>query len=82
MSHKHTDIYDRDCDAALGWIARLHSDQASEEDRQAFALWLGANPTRRRAFDNMLALWDDLGSVRHPQCDWHPRTTKSEVIWE
>lgn len=65
MSHEHTDTYDRDCDSALGWIARLQSDQASGEDREAFALWLAGDPARRRAFDSMLALWGDLGSVRH-----------------
>ena len=65
MSLEHTDTYDRDCDSALGWIARLQSDESSREDREGFALWLAADPARRRAFDNMLALWGDLGSVRH-----------------
>lgn len=65
MSDEHTERYDRDCDSALGWIARLQSDKASQEDREAFALWLAADPARRGAFDNMLALWGDLGSVRH-----------------
>jgi hypothetical protein len=38
VSGQHTDTYDRDCDAALGWIPRLQSDKASQEDREAFAL--------------------------------------------
>ena len=53
-----------DCDAALGWIARLRSDAASDEDRQAFALWLAEDPGHRQAMDQMLDLWDDLGVVR------------------
>ena len=54
-----------DCDAALGWIARLRSDAASDEDRQAFALWLAEDPGHGQAMDQMLDLWDDLGVVRH-----------------
>lgn len=65
MSHEHTKTYDRDCDSALGWIARLHSEESTREDHEGFALWLAEDPARRSAFDSMLALWDDLGSVRH-----------------
>lgn len=51
-------------DAALGWIARLRSDQASAADRASFALWLGEHPRHRRAMDQMLELWDDLGALQ------------------
>lgn len=57
--------FERDCDAALGWIARFRADDASEEDHRAFALWLAANAGHRQAMDLMLELWDDLGSVQH-----------------
>ena len=52
-------------DQACAWIARLRADTVSEEDHQAFALWLAANPAHREAMDAMLELWDDLGVLRH-----------------
>lgn len=64
MDHHGTDNFERDCDLALGWIARLRSSTACEEDRQSFALWLAGDPARRDAMDHMLELWDDLGAVR------------------
>ena len=56
-------------DQACHWIARLRSDTVSEEDQQAFALWLAANPAHRKAMDAMLDLWDDLGVVRFMPVD-------------
>lgn len=55
--------FDKDCDDALGWIARLRSDTANENDRKAFALWL-APDEHRAAMDQMLELWDDTAVVR------------------
>lgn len=63
VNNTATDNDDKACEAALGWIARLRSDQSSEEDRQAFALWLGQDAANARAMDQMLDLWDDLGVV-------------------
>ena len=56
-----TATYDSDCDQALGWITRFRADNVSDQDRQHFALWLAGAPERRRAMDDMLELWDDLG---------------------
>ena len=64
MDRKDTDNFERNCDLALGWIARLRAASATEEDRQSFALWLAGDPQRRRAMDHMLDMWDDLGCVR------------------
>ena len=50
--------FDRDCDDALGWIARFRSETASEDDRRRFALWL-VDDGHRAAMDQMLELWDD-----------------------
>ena len=55
--------FDKDCDDALGWIARFRSDAASENDRNDFALWLAQNE-HRAAMDQMLELWDDTAVVR------------------
>jgi transmembrane sensor len=65
VNHKHSDSFESDCEAALGWIARLRSDTASDEDRQSFALWLAEDAGHGQAMDSMLDLWDDLGAVRH-----------------
>ncbi len=47
-------------DQACQWIARLRADDVSEADREAFALWLAANPAHGEAMDAMLAMWEDL----------------------
>ncbi|MDO8860222.1 FecR domain-containing protein [Haliea sp. E1-2-M8] len=65
MNQTFTRQFERDCDAATSWIARFRSDDASEQDHRAFALWLAADASHRQAMDLMLELWDDLGSVRH-----------------
>lgn len=65
MNQTFSPQFERDCDTALGWIARFRADDASEEDHRAFALWLAADTGHREAMDLMLELWDDLGSVRH-----------------
>ena len=67
MSQQANEQYEQTCNAALGWVARLRSDDASEEDRQSFALWLGEHRSHRAAMDEALELWDDLGVVRHMQ---------------
>lgn len=61
MDPQGREQFERECDAALGWIARLRSDAVTERDRQSFALWLAENPSHKRAMDDMLELWDDLG---------------------
>lgn len=59
---RHGRTHEDDCDTALGWIARLRSDAVSEQDRQAFALWL-AEDGHRDAMDQMLDLWEELGQA-------------------
>ena len=52
-----------DHDTALGWIARFRSESATDEDRQAFALWLQQDPHHKQAMDSMLDMWQDLASI-------------------
>ena len=62
----------------MGWIARLRSDQSSQEDLQSFALWLNEDSSHHRAMDQMLELWDDLGVVRRlPQEATPPKAANS-----
>lgn len=72
MNQQANQQYEQLSDAALGWIARLRSDDASEDDRQAFALWLGEHRSHLQAMDDALELWDDLGVVRHLQVEEQP----------
>lgn len=73
MNPQGTDSYEHACDTALGWIARLRSDQSSQEDLQSFALWLNEDSAHHRAMDQMLELWEDLGVVGKL-----PRETESQ----
>ncbi|KZX58208.1 hypothetical protein A3709_01700 [Halioglobus sp. HI00S01] len=56
--------FEHACDSALGWIARLRSDQVSTKDREFFVLWLSEDTSHRAAMDQMLDLWDDLGVLQ------------------
>ncbi len=68
-------------DAALGWIARLRDDSACDEDRQAFALWLGEDNSHQRAMDEALDLWDDLGVVRCLTAARESATAANQSRW-
>ncbi len=74
MSDSHgkaaqTSINDALLDEASVWIARLSNDQASEQDHQRFALWLGKSAKHRAAYDQIEALWLDLGCVKYSSTD-------------
>lgn len=56
-------------DEASVWIARLSNDQATEQDHQRFALWLGKSAKHREAYDQMESLWLDLGCVKYTSLD-------------
>jgi len=51
-------------DTALSWIARFRSGSATDEDRQAFALWLQQDQRHKQAMDSMLDMWQDLAIIR------------------
>ncbi len=81
MNQTLSEQFERDCDAALSWIARFRAEDASEEDHRAFALWLAADAGHRQAMDLMLELWDDLGSVRHlPFDEPHPMPELAQTL--
>lgn len=64
MNMYDTSSEDRLCDTALSWIARLRSSAVTDADRGDFALWLAKDASHQRAMDEMLDMWDDLGSVK------------------
>jgi transmembrane sensor len=50
-------------DEALAWVARLQGDSVSDNDIDAFALWLGADSSHPPAMDAAIALWEELAVV-------------------
>jgi transmembrane sensor len=64
MLLNQSDIAEDPRDTALAWIARFRSDFATDEDRQAFSLWLSQSPAHKLAMDSMLDMWADLGCIK------------------
>lgn len=48
---------------AAGWVARLSSRDATEDDRRRFEHWKAKDPAHAAAFDEMNVLWSDLAGV-------------------
>ncbi len=51
---------------AAGWVARLQSSDATEEDRRAFARWCARHPANEGIYAELSALWGDLKDVPIP----------------
>lgn len=49
---------------AADWLARLHADDRSVHDEADFRAWLGADPSRARAFEKASGIWDAVGGLR------------------
>ena len=81
MNPQGNDSFERACDAALGWIARLRSDQSSQEDLQSFALWLNEDSSHHRAMDQMMELWDDLSVVSKLPLEQQPQQAANAPRW-
>ena len=47
---------------AAGWVVRLHSDQRTQADQDAFRDWLDADPAHLEAFSANAAIWDSMGA--------------------
>ncbi len=67
-------------DDASEWIARLSNNQASEQDHQGFALWLGKSAEHRAAYDQMEALWLDLGCVKYSTDKHDPSLQENQPL--
>ena len=48
---------------AANWLTRLHDEDVTDADRQAFNTWCEADPRHAVAIDRMRALWGSLDSV-------------------
>jgi len=49
---------------AAAWLARLHADDRSDADENAFRTWLAAKPENARAFEAVTNLWDLADGLR------------------
>jgi ferric-dicitrate binding protein FerR (iron transport regulator) len=49
---------------AAVWLARLHSDQRSEETERDFRAWLASDALHAAAFERMTNTWEATGILR------------------
>ncbi len=50
--------YDAITDAAAHWCMRLHEEDCTSAEREAFAAWLKADPRHAVEYEAMLEIWD------------------------
>lgn len=55
--HTHTQD-DAITEAAAQWCMRLHEPDCTEQEREAFAVWLKADPLHALEYEAMLDIWD------------------------
>ncbi|WKD49127.1 FecR family protein [Microbulbifer spongiae] len=56
-------------DQACAWVARLRSDAMSPKEKRDFAAWLSMSEKNRCAFQDITALWGDLGALSYMPLD-------------
>ena len=54
---------DRIAEDAAGWVARLQSSDATEQDRRDFERWLQFDPAHEAAYEEFKGLWTELKDV-------------------
>ncbi len=63
---------------AAVWLARLHSDQRSEEMERNFRDWLAGNAQRAAAFERMTNTWEATGALRSRPAAVAPEAPKAQ----
>ncbi|EJM71213.1 FecR family protein [Pseudomonas sp. GM55] len=58
--------YDAITDAAAHWCMRLHANDCTEQERQAFEQWRDAHPLHAIEYEAMLEIWDVAGDLPRP----------------
>ncbi|VVM94183.1 FecR family protein [Pseudomonas fluorescens] len=59
--------YDAITDAAAHWCMRLHANDCTEQERQAFEQWRNAHPLHAFEYEAMLEIWDVAGDLPRPE---------------
>jgi transmembrane sensor len=54
---------DRIAEEAAGWVARLQSSDATDDDREQFARWLAIDPSHGALYEELRTLWGQLKDV-------------------
>ena len=54
---------DRVAEEAAGWVARLQSSDATDDDREQFSRWLAIDPSHGVFYEELKALWARLKDV-------------------
>lgn len=77
MNHDDRLFSDQDSaisDAAAQWCMRLHAEDCTAEDRQAFLEWLAVDPRHEPEYHAMVEIWRvaDLLPRRVPVLELHP----------
>lgn len=58
--------YDAMTEAAAQWCMRLHDDDCTDQEREAFALWLRAHPQHAIEYDAIQEIWDVSDHLSRP----------------
>ena len=58
--------YDAITEAAAQWCMRLHEPDCTRPAREAFAVWLSANPLHAQEYEAMLDIWGISGYLTRP----------------
>ncbi|MFS0827170.1 FecR family protein [Pseudomonas phoenicis] len=76
MNHERLPPSDPDAitDAAAHWCMRLHADDCTEAERQAFTQWLAADPRHVEEYKAIGAIWQNVEHVprSHAQLAYNP----------
>ncbi|WP_031325387.1 FecR/PupR family sigma factor regulator, partial [Pseudomonas taiwanensis] len=66
-------------DAAAHWCMRLHAEDCSVAEREAFARWLAADPRHAEEYQAMLEIWQtaDLLPRNATVIDFNPPLQKA-----
>lgn len=62
-SRRERAIDRRVAEEAAGWVARLQSSDATEQDRREFQIWLQQDRHHQEAYEDLRKLWGDLKDV-------------------
>lgn len=85
IEQQSTDEDERLSAEAAYWCARLHDVDCTNEERQAFARWIAAEPSHQHEYDAMLVIWqlaDQLSPAHAPTPRHSPaRPRRQRSAW-
>ncbi|MGF6091203.1 FecR family protein [Pseudomonas sp. 18173] len=73
--------YDAITDAAAHWCMRLHANDCTEQERQAFAQWRDTHPFHALEYEAMLEIWDVAADLPRPDSVLPMAQPKPQAPW-